>query len=91
MKKIICYFSEENSQVLLNDEPGAIGMYLTPEQIAAIKERPDLDEPKEMPGPVEPQPLQGIVSSTIIDELIALKKGGFTSAEIIELKQSQLL
>tara|TARA_R110002153_G_scaffold195163_2_gene348560 strand:+ start:84 stop:338 length:255 start_codon:yes stop_codon:yes gene_type:complete len=84
MKKIICYYSEENNCVLLNEEPGAMSMYLTPEQAASILKRADFDESPQ-PGPIA----QG--SSAQVDELIALKKGGFTAAEIIELKQSQLL
>jgi len=89
MKKIICFFSEENNSVLLNEEPGAMSMYLTPEQSAAILKRPDLDadEPKTEPYAQAWTPAPA--SST--EELIALKKGGFTASEIIELKQSKLL
>lgn len=90
MKKIICFFSEENNQVVLNEEPGAMSMYLTPEQAAAILKRPELDA-LPLPGPIVQEPTPGIVSSTNVNELIALKKGGFTATEIIELKQSKLI
>lgn len=77
--------------MFLNEEPGAMSMYLTTEQVAAVLKRPDLDE-LPSPGPMTlVPPNQGIVSSTHVDELIALKKGGFTATEIIELKQSKLI
>tara|TARA_R110000851_G_C13101976_1_gene568677 strand:- start:2589 stop:2855 length:267 start_codon:yes stop_codon:yes gene_type:complete len=88
MKKIICYFSEENNCVLLNEEPGAMSMYLTADQVTAVLKRPDFDG---LPMSITKEPAQGPMSSTMIEELIALKKAGFTSAEIIELKQSKLL
>jgi len=83
MRKIICYYRESSepnmSTVHLEDAETSVCLYLTDDQKSALT---FLDTGG---------PAQGPVSSTVIDELIALKKAGFSSAEIMELKQSQLI
>ena len=93
MRKIICYYRESSepnmSTVHLEDAETSVCLYLTDDQKSALTFLDTGGPVAPAQGPVAPA--QGPVSSTVIDELIALKKAGFSSAEIMELKQSQLI
>lgn len=90
MKKCIAYFkdsAEPNmSSLHIEDAETSMMMYITDDQKHLVK---FIDEDKAEAREDKATPSQSLSLNT--DELIALKKGGFTAAEIIELKQSKLI
>lgn len=81
MKRVIMYYKDSStpnmSSVHLEDAETSACLYVTEDQKHLLKFVED-NEPTSS-------------TNTKTEELIALKKGGFTADEIIELKQSKLL
>ena len=87
MRKCIAYYKESKdanmSSIHMENAESSMCMYLTDDQKHLVEfadKSPSIDEPIIAP-----------IFINQVEELIALKKTGFSASEIIELKQSKLI
>lgn len=82
MRKVICYYSEENNVVAISEEPGSVQMWLTDEDKLKLT---FADEP----APVAP--VTAVTTKADTEMVLTLAKDGMSAEDIAKLKHAGVI